>query len=106
MGPCQDSNGVASEKKWVCSRVSRRRTQSMAGINRWESSGIIFLLDSFLFSVIYFFLLTILDPPPGGIEISRNLSRIDASRFGRNPPSVPSSICLIVEPAPHAELTR
>ncbi len=29
---------------------------------------------------------------------------IDGWRVGRNPPSVPSSICLIGEPAPQAEL--
>jgi len=43
--------------------------------------------------------------PPGGLLESRETATIGGWRVGRNPPSVPSSICLIGEPAPRAEFT-
>jgi hypothetical protein len=52
----------------------------------------------------FLFMLTEVDPP-GGIVFSRAPSQFCGWRVGRNPPSVPSSICLIGEPAPPAELT-
>src|SRR5207302_10912089 len=61
-------------------------------------------------SYLSFFLLTIffcylfLDPP-GGCPNKKTPSHFCGWRVGRNPPSVPSSICLIGEPAPQAELT-
>src|SRR6266566_9119310 len=43
--------------------------------------------------------------PTGGLLESRETATIGGWRVGRNPPSVPSSICLIGEPAPRAEFT-
>ena len=62
----------------------------------------------FPFFTNYFFLLSFLRPPEGGGRNQKNsftLSSVSGWRVGRNPPSVPSSICLIGEPAPQAELT-
>ena len=43
--------------------------------------------------------------PPGAYSSLATEATIDGWRVGRNPPSVPSSICLIGEPAPQAEFT-
>ena len=43
--------------------------------------------------------------PPGAHSSLATEATIDGWRVGRNPPSVPSSICLIGEPAPQAEFT-
>src|SRR6266571_1841624 len=43
-------------------------------------------------------------PPPRPIRVPRGRPIIGGWRVGRNPPSVRSSICLIGEPAPQAEL--
>src|SRR5437016_9741797 len=53
----------------------------------------------------YFFLLSFSRPPPGVCQNKKTSSHFCGGRVGRNPPSVPSSICLIGEPAPQAELT-
>ena len=50
----------------------------------------------------YFFLLSF-SPPPGAWPNKKNSFTLCGWRVGRNPPSVPSSICLIGEPAPPAE---
>src|SRR3989442_12604078 len=46
----------------------------------------------------------IFSTPRGPIRVSRGPADRDGGRVGRNPPSVRSSICLIGEPAPQAEL--
>ena len=53
----------------------------------------------------YFFLLSFSRPPPGAWPSKKTASYFCGWRVGRNPPSVRSSICLIGEPAPQAELT-
>src|SRR2546425_9463376 len=47
----------------------------------------------------------IFSTPREPTRVSRGPADRDGWRVGRNPPSVPSSICLIGEPAPQAELT-
>ena len=59
---------------------------------------------SSLFSLTIFFCYLFCDPPGGGRN-KKTHSDFCGWRVGRNPPSVPSSICLIGEPAPQAELT-
>ena len=53
----------------------------------------------------YFSLLSFSRPPPRAWPNKKTPSHFCGWRVGRNPPSVPSSICLIGEPAPQAELT-
>src|SRR5881396_1448036 len=55
-----------------------------------------------LFHYLFFFCYLFLDPP-GHTNTTETLHTFDGWRVGRNPPSVPSSICLIGEPAPPAE---
>src|SRR2546422_6586191 len=62
-------------------------------------------ISSFLFFPTIFFCYLFLDPPPRGMSKQKNSFVLCGWRVGRNPPSVPSSICLIGEPAPRAELT-
>jgi len=57
----------------------------------------------FPFSLTIFFCCLFCDPAGG--RNKKTPSHFCGWRVGRNPPSVPSSICLIGEPAPQAELT-
>src|SRR2546426_3636863 len=57
------------------------------------------------FPANYFFQLSFSRRPRGGMaEPKKNSFTLCGWRVGRNPPSVRSSICLIGEPAPQAEL--
>src|SRR5437667_8470256 len=56
------------------------------------------------FPANYFFQLSFSLPPRGAWPNKKNSFTLCGWRVGRNPPSVPSSICLIGEPAPPAEL--
>src|SRR5437899_10828007 len=56
------------------------------------------------FPANYFFQLSFSRPPRGHARTKKTPSHFCGWRVGRNPPSVPSSICLIGEPAPQAEL--
>src|SRR5438132_590015 len=59
--------------------------------------------ESFSISLSFLFDYLFLDPP--GVCLNKKNSFVLCGwRVGRNPPSVPSSICLIGEPAPPAEL--
>src|SRR5207247_3480096 len=59
---------------------------------------------SLLFLLTFFFCYLFLAPPPGAWPSKKTASYFCGWRVGRNPPSVRSSICLIGEPAPQAEL--
>ena len=66
----------------------------------------IFVQRSYLsFFANYFFSVIFSVTPPGMAGTKKVLHTLCGWRVGRNPPSVPSSICLIGEPAPRAELT-
>ena len=65
----------------------------------------IFIPRSYLPFFSNYFLLLSFSRPPGVMSKQKNSFALCGWRVGRNPPSVPSSICLIGEPAPQAELT-
>jgi len=72
-------------------------------LSRQKSGEYLGPKDIFLFRVIFSFSVIFFSTPRGHTNTTETLHTFDGWRVGRNPPSVPSSICLIGEPAPPAE---
>src|SRR6267378_8137616 len=104
--PCQESaTGQTSGKKKVCMPVSRCRNR-FSRLPFFSPLTVSLSRDPvFPFFANYFFSVIFSGTPRGVAGTKQLLHTLCGWRVGRNPPSVPSSICLIGEPAPRAELT-
>jgi len=73
------------------------------GINHHNRCSESLNQKSFHFSTIFSFSVIFFSTPGGHTNTPEIIHTFDGWRVGHNPPSVPSSICLIGEPAPPAE---